>query len=331
MERLRQFHNKPNDELFGEPHDVLELSDDLVFHIKIEGETWDGAVDYRGAKYVLALQNAVNRIYKELDPDTKSLRNLSKQVTVKVRVEDGSTELLIEMKEAIFTMISKLSGKQATLVMSLAILCATGYFTNNKILDYKKDVLILKQQELVAQEQRLTATEIAQQMTRMTETLSEPINRVISLVQSADLEKPSRQIVNAMEEDDRVQFPDRTELTKAQAKKRYPRKQRLTKEFCYCDDVWTITKIDVDVSPPVFTIHNNGVTLRAVVELLPHHISSLTDQLAEAINAGKEFQMPLRVFVTYTKREIKAATIQGIGEKRDEAVNIADIAANLSL
>lgn len=39
-----------------------EISDNLNFKIKIKGPSWDGAIDYRIAKYVIDIQNSVNKL-----------------------------------------------------------------------------------------------------------------------------------------------------------------------------------------------------------------------------------------------------------------------------
>ena len=78
----------------------LELREDLVLTIQIRGESWDGFIDYRGANYILELQKSFNRLYQELSETDVQLRNLSKFITVKVRVVEGSSLFEIKVSEA---------------------------------------------------------------------------------------------------------------------------------------------------------------------------------------------------------------------------------------
>jgi len=192
------------------------FSRDLVLKIRVCGESWNGFIDYRGAQFVIDLQNAINRIYHELDESEISLRELKKLVTVKVKVIDGSSIFQIKLDEIFKTMVANMSGNQITLIAGLSILCAAGYFTLSKVLEYKQKAM------QKAQEMDLTQTYI----TRMSDT----IDKALNIIEHKDIQAPPRKLIDKLRDEDRIQLPGTELLNPEDAKSLYPKKPKIRTE-----------------------------------------------------------------------------------------------------
>lgn len=289
----------------------LEFREDLLLTIQIRGESWDGFIDYRGANYILELQKSFNRLYHELSDIDVQPRNLSKYITVKVRVVEGSSFFEINVNKALKHMINKLSGNQITLIAVLAILCATGYFTIGKVLDYKRQV------ETQAQPGQVAVETI--------EKLTPVLEKALDVIQKTDMEKPMRSVINKLESDDRIFLPDSTELSAREAKNRYPRKPRISQETGIFDDTYRILSIDFEKAPPMFALYKEGLQFRATAELSESDIDNLATDLKQALRSGDDFNVSLQLFIVYNRRGIKTAAITGIGSKRDNSQNIQEL------
>lgn len=291
------------------PHDIK--TENLLIVVRICGKSWDGAIDYRGANYIIELQDAITRIYHELSEEDDSLRNVKKFVTVKMKVVDGSSLFEINVGEALGRMIEKLSGKQTTFIATVAILSAVGYFSQGKYLDY------MREKENSAMQGQI-AIEVIEKMRPLME-------RSAAMIETADLEKPARALVSALEPDDSITFPGEESLSAAQAKLRYPRKPISKPKTGIFDDTYTVTNIGLRNILPEFTLEKDGFQFKAEAELSSSDIDKLASQLKVSLTAGDELNVPLQIFIQYNKRGIKSASITSIGEKRDGAKGIQDL------
>ena len=289
----------------------LQLREGLVLTIRIRGESWGGFIDYRGANYVLELQKSFNRLYLELSGADIQEYNLSKAITVKVRVVEGSSLFEIKVGDALKYMISKLSGSQITLITVLAISCATGYFTTGKVLDYKRQMITQAQQGKIAAE--------------TIEKLTPVVNRALDIIKKTDMEKPMRVITTKLESDDSISLPDSTELSAQEAKHRYPKKQKSSREAALFDGTYRILSIDFKKAPPVFNLYKNDHEFRATAELAEQDIDKLAADLKQTLKTGKDFNVSLQLLVVYNSRRLIAASITGIGDKRDNSKDFLEL------
>lgn len=294
-----------------QPHDI-KIGNLLLF-VRICGKSWDGSIDYRGANYIIELQDAITRIYHELSEEDDSLRNVKKFVTVKMKVVDGSSLFEINVGEALGRMVEKLSGKQTTFIATVAILSAVGYFSQGKYLDYMREKENSSRQGQIA-------IEVIEKMRPMLE-------RSAAIIETAELEKPARALVATLDPDDNISFPEEESLSAAQAKLRYPRKPISKPKTGIFDDTYTVTNIGLRSVLPEFTLEKDGFQFKAEAELSSSDIDKLASQLKAALTSGDELTVPLQVFIQYNKRGIKSASITSIGEKREGAKGIQDLIA----
>lgn len=302
------------------PEDV-KLSENLVFTVKISGNSWDGFIDYRGANYILELQRTVNRIYQELSDADAPVKNLNKTITVKVRVVDGSSVFEINFGKAVMEMVQNLSGEQIVIIVGMVVFCAGGYWTIKEILKFKRDIAHNKTVIGLAEQQGKTVKQI-------TELITPLVDRAINVVEKTDAERPSRALVSRLKQDDTITFHDDVLLTANNAKQRYPRKPPTKAESGLFDDIYKINSIDFDTTPPIFTISSDGFQFRAFAELAVKDIDLLATDLKKALETGDDFNTPLQIFIVFTKTGIKTASITGIGEKREHVKSVKELIHN---
>lgn len=81
--------------------DKLELSEEANIVVKLKGDQWDGALDYKVAEFVVRLQKSIVQIYNKCDNDkikynTRPMDEAG--LRVKVVVQEGCTLFNIDLK-----------------------------------------------------------------------------------------------------------------------------------------------------------------------------------------------------------------------------------------
>ena len=287
--------------------DELEIKEDMVFKVRVRGHSWDGSIDYRGAKYILELQKAINDIYLST-VQGKRLRDLSKLVTVKVKVVEGSSIFEIKLYEILKLMVGNMSSEQTTLIAICCIFSAAGYLTIRKILDYKKAIITN------AQQNQLTETAINK--------LTGALNKSIDVIQRKDLEAPNRKLIGRLEEDDTIQFHGQTEISVKEAKKLYPRKEKSALVGGHFDDKYIITMINLEKQPIQFHLKKGDFEFKAEAELTNKDIEQIAKDLEISWKDKLDFILPLHVFIHYNNNGIFSASVQGTGDPREDAEDI---------
>lgn len=292
-------------------YDKLKVKDDLVFHIKISGPSWGGYIDYRGAQYILQLQKTVNGVYRELVGDDIPPQELKKYIRVRVKVSEGCSLFEVNLNDAIMKMVNNMSSGQATLIIVLIVLCVAGYLSLSRVLDYKRKIT----EELLKNE---TTTKIIDKFTST-------VDNALKVIDKANAERPSRTLINRLEEEDKIVLPNTDELSVTQVKNLYPRKPKTKPESDIFDGEYHLQSIDFDKAPPAFTLEKDGFTFTARAELASGDIEKLAQNLEAALKEGTEVKIDLQVFINYTKRDIKTASITGIGERRPKSKDVGEL------
>lgn len=300
----------------------FEIKKDLTVEIQIRGQSWDGSIDYRGAGYILELQKAVNRIYTEVHGDTIPLRSLSKLVTVKVKVVQGSIKFNINLGQALSKMVGQMTGGQLLVFAGLTMATAVGLYTAKTVAEYKKDVAIHARQ--MEKDEALDKNE-KELLSKTVNELTTTINRALDVIEERDLQAPTRKLVNKLESGDMILMPDAVELTAEEAKKRYPRKPPVKAKSGIFDGTYTIRSMFLDKSPVEFSIDKDDHCFNAAAELHSSDIERLAQDFEKALKSGANLEVPLQVFVMYGKNKIISASITGVGDPRERAENIAEL------
>ena len=126
-----------NKDLQFEP---IVFSEDIIISTVVSGESWDGLIDPRIARYVLDLQDSVHRLYQDVfDIDNEDLLKLLKaHAIVKIRVGDGSTSIdWKNAKEILEGMLSNMDGWKKVIVLTVLFMTAGGCYSFKTWTEYK--------------------------------------------------------------------------------------------------------------------------------------------------------------------------------------------------
>lgn len=288
----------------------LTLSDDLIFRLQVKGESWDGFIDYRGAQFIIDLQKAVIETYKELNQSEISLHKLKKIVIVKMKVTEGCSLFEIKFNKIFKTMAENMSGTQITLIAGLAIVCATGYFTTGKVLQYKQQAL-QKAQEKEVSEMYITK-------------VSDAMDKALDIINRKDIEAPPRKLIGKLRKEDSIRLPG-TDLMRAEkAKDLYPKKPKIRTESGYFDARYVITAINMEKRPVQFKLVFDGFDFWAKAALDHKDIERISRSLETSMKENKDLEIDLHLFVLFNKREFKSATIQATGSARENSQDLKE-------
>lgn len=302
--------------------DEIKIRERFVFQIRIRGDSWDGSIDYRGANFILELQKAVNRVYTELYGEEISLKSLSKLITVKVKVVEGSSLFEINIGAALSKMVGTMSSGEILLLTGMTLATVAGCYTIKKVLDYKKEkethARQMEKDEKIAD---INKEMVAQPIDKLTST----IDKALDVIETRDLQAPTRKLVRKLAPDDMIMLPDKKEYSAKEAKKIYPRKAKAKRLSGNFDAIYTIRNIDLYKKPPEFTIENHGLEFKAGAELANDDIEQISRNLENALKSGEDFTISLHVFILYNERKIISASIVGTGEPRPKSQDINDL------
>lgn len=291
--------------------DEIKIDGDFTFTIKVCGDTWDDAIDYRTANFILDLQKAINHLYTEIHGDIIPLRNLSKLVTVKVKVEKGSLTYNIDLAKVIGKMVGNMTGPETLIFTGIFAGTVIAAYTVKKVIERKKEV------ELKAKE--------ADKDVKVIEQMTSTINKALDVIERKDVQAPVRKLIAKMDEGDTIALPNEEPIRADVAKKRYPRRPRAKNLSGLFDTTYTIDNINLAKSPPEFTICHGSLYFEAAAELGDDDIRQITRDLETAMKNGVDFTIRLNVFIVYNEHKIISASIQGAGAPRENSQDINEL------
>lgn len=291
--------------------DQIELKGDFIFTIRICGETWDDAIDYRSANFIKELQKAVNKLYIQTHGDILSPQKLNKTITVKVRVAKGSLTYNIDLGDVLSKMVGNMTGPETLILTGICAATIAAGYTIKKVLDYKKEV-------------KLAAIEAGKDE-KIVEKLSSTIDKALGVIEKRDMQAPVRKLVNKLDEDDTISLPGDVEMSAKAAKQIYPKKPKSKKLSGRFDSKYTVKNINLSERPPELTIKHPGIEFQAAAELADDDITKITNDLEASMKRGGDLTMDLHVFILYNERKIISASIQGTGTPRINSQDIDEL------
>ncbi len=290
----------------------IEITDGLDFTIKLKGRIWDGAIDFRIAKYVVDFQKSVDAIVRNagiiVDKKTRPV--------VKFRVEEGCSVIEVKISEAVRHIVKNMTGGQITFVAVIAILSAVGYFTSSSVLEYKAKMLEYKAKELVQQNSQAIIKNYAQ-------AFDEVVQKIPTY------EKPIRRLTSNLEKNDTIESSiTGKELTRAEVKKAYPDKSRVKAENVYIDGNYLITAIKLETG--AITIEEGNHKFDCQSSLTDEELTDLFNKVQQAYSQKRGFRLDLKITAKYFKgsNSLKNLVIYEIGPPRKGAQAISSLLGN---
>lgn len=99
----------------------VEFSDNFNLCVKLQGEQWNGEIDYKVAEYIIRLQKAVISAYNSISgkPPLRYNRQPMEQLRVTVNVKKGCEEIIAALKDIIMNMSPE---QQIFVIIAIAVL-----------------------------------------------------------------------------------------------------------------------------------------------------------------------------------------------------------------
>ncbi len=282
-----------------------EIKGGLDFTIKIKGKSWDGFIDWRLAKFILDMQKAVNKIFK--DSGLELSQEEKNALAIKFKISEGCSLIEIKPGKAIQALLDKMTGKQKTALGIILILAVTSYLTYGRFIDYKSQIESKTQDEITKRELIQLSREVSSRLD--------------------DYEKPMRRLVAKLNDNDTIIISSRNvELTKEQLKKDYPHKPKSIPKTVYIDGTYVVTSIRYPGDSVRITIESGANRIDCGVALSEEDLASLYEKAKEQHHEGCEFEMPLKITAKFSKTGgIKDAVIFGLGAPRDKSINLTKL------
>jgi hypothetical protein len=114
-------------------------------------------------------------------------------------------------------------------------------------------------------------------------------------------------------------------MSLSEAKKIYPRKERLKLATAYVDDLFNVKDIKYD-DPVSLLLEKDSIIFKAAASLADEELEELYRQIKTKHQEGEiPPQLDLQVTANFTQREIKSALLMGLGGKRERSKNLSDL------
>ena len=274
----------------------LELKADFDYTVTVKGKLWDQYIDWRLANFVIDMQKAVNKAFKQAEISLSKEEQIG--VTVKFKVSKGSSLVEIKFNELLQIAANHMTGGQITAVLIVSILVTGGYLTVKRI---------LARQE--AAEDEKTKRDLA---------------KVIENV--ATYEAPFRRLTHKLDNEDSVTISSRQEdFSKEDLKQEYPGRSKSKSKNVYLDGIYTIVAIKLDAG--TITVEQGEHRLECLSSLNQDEAEKLFSKVKDAHGAGKGFDLPLKITADFFQgsKQIKKPIIYEIGDPRAGSTTINDL------
>lgn len=279
----------------------------LAYRVTVYGDTWSGYFDARHAKYLLAVQEAMDTLVVDLGEE----HIFEAAPLVQTDVEEGSSKVVSDLAPIIKPMLAKMTDVQTFVVAITAIAAVAGCFVTWRWLEARKES---KNQEI--QKEAIRAHEsIVLKAIEALDANAKNNNRKYEYY-----EQPNRTLMNSVEHDDAIAFGDGPSIPLPEARKTLPRKKRSEYEISYADGTYTLDAMHFTDGDIVLQLRQEGVQVKAYTSQLSEGDS---ERLLENINRQLSeedlpFDIDLQMNVQHNIRTIKFGSVVGFGEPRPD-------------
>lgn len=276
----------------------------LELKIRLSGPKWAGIVDKPIAKFLIDLDDMLNRELKKFGVELPE----SKHGLVALKIEDGSLEAFLQYSKGIFQELRKMKPWQQIL-LATTILGALGINASSSIIEALNQAKIeeIRASERVSLVEAVTAIE----------------------ANSREVQAPVRKLVANMGDEDTVLLPvSETPLKKAQANEALVKSTRSKPKTYFVDHRYIVQELlTKDPENWEIGLRFGDVSFRAKILLTHDQVSSLMADFQAAHQKGSEIAPDLQVTATINERGIQNASLVGIGEPRADSLRLSEALA----
>ena len=292
----------------------IVFSEDLNLIIKIDGEKWQGDIDYKIASFVLRMQSEIIKIYNFYTGNNitiASIDNKEYNVRISFIVEPGCTQIIARLADVLQRIPGQVVNKMESKHLLIALVAWIVFSHGEKIYDsYNKS--LLKIEEIESDKQKYE---------QLVKVMSE------ALEVAKDSQSHMAYIARKISAADTITIND-NKMTKKEATERFREKPQPSStplvETYYVDDAYQVTGSDVEKHSVKIRNSIIGTKLVSTDLLSEGDKKSLYDMLALADIGGYVPSIDLNVVLETSDGNLAAINVVGLGTKRPGAISLAD-------
>ena len=306
----------------------IVLNDDLMLDIYIDGESWDGSLDYRFASILTALQKDIFNIYSTVTGEKVTFGSsvsIIDQLKVKVYTEKKclNIKVIVDIAKVFLKMDKKDIPRVLLSLTAIIGTTALGwkYLDNKGNIDIatiewntKKDIAKIESKERI-QLALLENKELSQEVEEIV---------VQSLLTGFKNEEYKQKIAQHINNNDTVEI-NTIPYTKQELKRQCSDDISSEREdiVYYADSFYEIKTLNFEKNSLGLFIESTNFS--AKIDLNPKDKKEISQIFEKATMNEETPKVELQVTLAMENGEIKKATVVGIGEPRKNANNINEI------
>lgn len=296
------------------PIESYELTDDFNIRITLKGGQWDGLIDYKVANFVIKLQRDVLRVYNSIANESISLRlphDFVDKFVIKVEIKNNCTDLLVQFKDVVKTMVSKcvdkVDGKQISFALIVAMLCATGLVANSQI------------QERIGK--LSSKVEDEETKRRILKTADKALEAGVKNQEAIVY------LVSSLSSGDTVRLPGQNvDFNKEDALKRFEKKKDSSIERTYyVDGQYRVARLDLEAGTLMLKQGKSKPIEASTKTLSEQYKVILHEKVAKADLDKTVPVVDLQISVVVSGCSVEEAYVTGIGQKRKGSVPLSKV------
>lgn len=274
----------------------IDLSHVFNLNIKIDGVKWDGTVNFIVAEYILKLQKDIVKIVNNYSTEKitlASVRNLHYNLAIKVVIQEGCIELLIDFAKLLLDLpdkvLKKMDSNHILIALIIWMLISAG-----------KDIFYDKDKKYV-------------------DALSKQYSEMIEITKEA--QKANRHLAQNLDEEDIIMYNEK-QFTKKTLTEHFQEAEKeniqLTKTY-YIDGSYFILGCNADEQTAY--IKDTHIDAHASTNMLIEQDKKFLYDTLENLDINREKNaINLQVTIEMQGETIKTLSITGIGDKRKTAI-----------
>lgn len=311
--------------------DDVKLSDEAALTVKLEGEQWDGKIDYKIAEFVVRLQKAFVTAYNAQSGEKIKYNTLPMDRTglrVVVTVSPGCSCIKVFFKEMWANMESK-DKKYAVIAMALifAIPAGLGFWhycdTQTEIAKISAEAALKKFQEEKKAEIKLAAQSRLRDEAIRKDAMH-AIDRAFDLVEHTN--SSVAYLTGKMQKEDSMTVDQVRVPAEVAARLFKPAKStdtEMKESFYILDGEYIVSGIDREKE--VVTIRFEDKKRKfSLVWLEGAALETFYKSCARPKADGQLLPIPLQLKATFVGGVFKSGFVQGVGSKREGAMTFAE-------
>jgi hypothetical protein len=282
----------------------------VIIPVVVEGDTWDGKIDVRGAKLIQDLQRRASIEYRN-----STGVNLTQASLVKATPSDGSNILDIDFTELLKTVATNMTPEQSFYFLCIAVLGTLGTAIYYRYASKCED-------------------------TRKMAAINNAVNGMKEIASQAlengyDVAQPIRRYANRLKKDDQLSVAGSELMPKKVAIEKLARPvvKEDTTLFTHCDGDYILTGLDIYEELPVLYLMQGEAKADAFFfNRVPPKVRELIIKTVEnSLATQTREMMPLHMDVYFTGSKIQRCVILGIGAPREELTHyeLVDVPDNV--